>query len=118
VPISVNLADSDGDEQTILDWLRRNLLAKAEAALQGRAPTWDEIVGHMFFGEYQRWSAGTMSHLYKRDKEAFKIEFGKHIEALRETDPVQYLRGLLKNFVRARDQLPCLVFDNADHFSI
>lgn len=118
VSISVNLADSDGDERTILEWLRRTLLAKTEAALQGRAPTWDEIIGHMFFGEYQRWSTGTMAHLYKRDKEAFKIEFGKHIESLRETDPIQYLRGLLKNFVRARSQLPCLVFDNADHFSI
>lgn len=118
VPISLNLADSDGDNDTILDWLRRNLLAKAELALAGRPPTWDELIGHMFFGEYQRWSTGTMAHLYHRDKEQFKIEFGKHIESIRHENPLEYIQGLLRNIVRARRQIPCLIFDNADHFSI
>jgi GTPase SAR1 family protein len=118
VPISLNLADSDGDTETIVEWLRRSLLAKAELALGGNTPTWDELIGHMFFGEYQRWTTGTMSHLYKSNKEQFKIEFGKHIESIRRENPLDYLRGLLRNFVKGRKQVPCLVFDNADHFSI
>lgn len=118
VPISLNLADSDGDSNTILDWLRRTLLAKAEMALAGRPPTWDELIGHMFFGEYQRWTSGTMSHLYKKDKEQFKIEFGKHVESIRRENPLEYIQGLLRNIVRGRKQIPCLIFDNADHFSI
>lgn len=118
VPISINLADSDGDEATVLEWLRRSLLDKAESALADRAPTWDEIIGHMFFGEYQRWISGTMANLYKTDKDAFKVEFGRHIERIRQEQPLEYLHGLLRNIVKGRQQLPCLVFDNADHFSI
>ena len=118
VPIIVNLSDSDGDPITVVDWLRRNLLAKAEAAISDKTPTWDELIGHMFFSEYQRWSTTTMANLYKRDKEAFKVEFGKHVEGIRRDNPLEYLHGLLRNFVKGRKQLPCLVFDNADHFSI
>lgn len=118
VPIIVNLSDSDGDHKTVVEWLRRNLLAKAEAAISDKAPTWDELIGHMFFSEYQRWSTATMANLYGRDKEAFKVEFGKHIEGIRRDNPLEYIHGLLRNFVKGRKQLPCLVFDNADHFSI
>ncbi|SDZ69520.1 AAA domain-containing protein [Variovorax sp. YR266] len=118
VPITVNLADSDGDESSVLDWLRRQLLAKAELALADDAPTWEELIGHMFFGEYQRWSTSTMAPLYKADKEQFKVEFGKHVEAIRRENPVDYIHGLLRNFVKGRKRLPCLIFDNADHFSI
>lgn len=118
IPITVNLADSDGDEGVVLDWLRRTLLAKAEAALGGQTPTWDELIGHMFFGEYQRWATGTMAHLHSKDKQEFKIQFGKHIESIRRDQPLEYIRGLLKNFVKGRKQIPCLIFDNADHYSI
>ena len=118
VPISVNLSDSDGDERSIVDWLRLTLLEKAEHALGGKTPSWDEIIGHMFFSEYQRWSAGSMKHLYERDKQEFKIQFGLHIEKIRKENPLEYIRGLLRNLVSGRKQLPCLVFDNADHFSI
>ncbi|HLO99541.1 MAG TPA: AAA family ATPase, partial [Fimbriimonas sp.] len=118
VPITVNLADSDGDEHRILDWLRQTLLENAEHALGGGTPTWDEIIGHMFFSEYQRWSTGSMKHLYERDKQEFKVQFGQHIEKIRSENPLEYIRGLLRNLVLGRKQLPCLVFDNADHFSI
>jgi GTPase SAR1 family protein len=118
VPIFVNLADSDGDESRILEWLRRTLLERAENALGGTTPSWDEIIGHMFFSEYQRWSSGSMKHLYERDKQEFKVQFGRHIENIRDGNPLEYIRGLLRNLVRGRKQIPCLVFDNADHFSI
>ena len=117
-PVVVNLADSEGDESKVLGWLRGQLLSKAELALGGDVPTWEELIGHMFFSEYQRWSTSTMAPLYKSDKEQFKIEFGKHIESIRRDSPVEYLRGLLRNFVKGRKRLPCLIFDNADHFSI
>lgn len=117
-PIIVNLADSEGDEVKILEWLRSQLLAQAEQALGGDVPTWDELVGHMFFSEYQRCSTSTMAPLYRVDKDQFRVEFGKHIEAIRRDNPIEYLRGLLRNFVKGRKRLPCLVFDNADHFSI
>lgn len=118
VPITVNLADSDGDERTVVEWLRHQLLEKAELALGGEVPTWEELIGHMFFSEYQRWSNSTMAPLYRSDKEAFKVEFGKHVESIRQGSPLDYIRGLLRNFVKGRKRLPCLIFDNADHFSI
>ena len=118
VPITVNLADSEGDEQTVIEWLRRTLLEKSEHALGGGIPSWDEVIGHMFFAEYQRWSTGNMKHLYEKDKQEFKIEFGRHIESIRAEKPLDYILGLLRNLVSGRKQLPCLVFDNADHFSI
>lgn len=118
IPIIVNLAESDGTSSTIIDWLRSSLLEKAESALGAATPTWDELVGHMFFREYTRWAQGTMKHMYESDKEQFKIEFGKHIESIRKDKPLDYLRGLLKGFVNGRRQLPCIVIDNADHFSI
>src|SRR5260370_32969419 len=65
VPIFINLADSEGDEVRILEWLRRTLLGKAENALGGTTPSWDELIGHMFFGAYQRWPTGPLNDLYE-----------------------------------------------------
>ena len=118
VPILINLGESQGDEKTVVSWAQKALLEKAEEALGGGVPTWDELIGHMFFGEYQRWSVSTMSHLYKKDKVEFKVQFGKHVESIRRNDPMEYIFGLLRNFIRGRNQIPCLIFDNADHFSI
>ncbi|MGA8613394.1 MAG: AAA family ATPase [Xanthobacteraceae bacterium] len=118
VPIFVNLADSQGDEQTVVNWLKKNLLEQAELALGDSVATWDELIGHMFFGEYQRWTRGTMSNLYQKDKDEFKIQFGNHIERIRREEPIEYLFRLLRNFIKGRQQIPCLIFDNADHFSI
>lgn len=117
-PITVNLAEANGDESGIIDWLRERLLKETENALQGRLPTWNEIIGHMFFSEYKRWSTGTMKYLYESDKESFKIEFGRHIEQIRKEKPDEYIAGLLMNLVHSRRKTPCIIFDNADHFSI
>ncbi len=116
--ISINLSDSEGDEATVLDWLRHQMLERCESALSGDVPTWEELIGHMSHSEYQRWSTGTMAPLYKKDRDQFKVEFGKHVESIRRDNPVEYIKGLLRNFVKGRKKLPCLVFDNADHFSI
>lgn len=118
VPIFIDLAESDGEEETIVSWARKKLLEKAELALGGQTPTWDELIGHMFFSEYQRWSTSTMHHLYLNNRDEFKIQFGKHVESIRKDEPLEYVAGLLRNFIKGRKQLPCLIFDNADHFSI
>jgi len=119
VVIKVNVGDSDGDEKAIVRWLNHALLKSAEEAIfdQG-GPTWDEIVGGIFFDEYQRWSTGAMSHLYEHDKTTFKIKFGEHAELIRQERPQEYIKRLLGNVVRSRKRVPCLILDNADHFSI
>lgn len=114
----VNLADSEGDEGTITTWLDYRLLAELERAIfKELSPTYDELQG-MFFDEYQRWSTGTFRHLYEKDKEEFKIEFGRHLEKRREERPHEYIQKLVRHIVKSRIKVPCLVFDNADHFTI
>jgi hypothetical protein len=118
VVVRVNLADSEGDEASIATWLDRQLLESLEAAIfPDRAPTYEELQG-MFFDEYQRRSTGTLRYLYERDKEEFKIDFGRHIEKWREERPHDYIKRLVHNVVRSRQNVPCIIFDNADHFTI
>ena len=114
----VNLADSDGDEASLPSWLNRQLLNQLEDAVFGDVgPTFDDIQG-MFFDEYKRRSQGTLQHLYERDKDEFKIDFGRYIEDRREQQPHLYITRLLGHVVRVRKKTPCLVFDNADQFTI
>ena len=118
VYININMADSTGDEKSVTEWLNQNLLIETEKALFiDNSPTFDELQG-MFFDEYTRWSKGTYKHLYEKDKNHFKIEFGKHIEKRRERRPAEYIRRLVGSIVKSRRKLPCIIFDNADHFSI
>ncbi len=114
----INVGESKGDEAHIADWLDHKLLDGLEHALFGDAPpSFDEIQG-MFFDEYQRRSEGTLKHLYESDKHAFKIDFGRHVEKRRESRPHEYIERLLLHIVRSRKKVPCLVLDNADHFTI
>lgn len=114
----VNLADSDGNESNITTWLDRHLLEAIERSVfRDGPPTFDELQG-MFFDEYQRRSTGTLKYLYDKDKEAFKIDFGNHIERRREERPHEYIQKLVRHIVHSREKVPCIVFDNADHFNI
>jgi cold shock CspA family protein len=56
--------------------------------------------------------------LYETDRAAFDDEFGKHIEKRREERPQEYITNLLHRIVQSDKKIPCLVFDNADHFTI
>ena len=76
-----------------------NATGESRTCARRGTPTWDELIGHMFFSEYQRWSTGSMKHLYERDKQEFKIQFGNHIEKIRAENPMEYIRGLLRNLV-------------------
>ncbi len=116
--IQVDLADSGGDDQIVTQWLDEHLLDTAEAVLFSNAPpTYDELQG-MFWDEYQRWRAGTHKHLYEANKVAFKQKFGEHVEKRREERPHDYIGRMLERVIRSDGKVPCLVFDNADHFTI
>jgi len=116
--IHVDLKAFEGADDRVIDWLDQILLQKTEKAIFDEAPpSYEEIQG-MFFDEYTRWSKGTFKHLYESDKNQFKIEFGRHIEKRREDRPHEYICRLMENIVNSRKKAPCIVFDNADHFSI
>lgn len=114
----VNVADSGGDEASVATWLDQKLLEVLEAALFGdEGPSFEEIEG-MFWDEYQRRRTGTLRPLYERDRDAFKIDFGRHVERRREERPHEYIQRMVRHIVRVRQKIPCLIFDNADHFTI
>ena len=118
VVVRVDLSASGCDSTTIIRWLDQHFLEALEiAAFPDGPPTYDELQG-MFFTEYRRWSEGHAKHLYTKDKDQFKIEFGRHIEQFRRDRPHNYIERLLFRIVHAHGKVPCLVFDNADHFDV
>ncbi|MCO8626212.1 AAA family ATPase [Burkholderia multivorans] len=119
VVVRIDLSLHAGGNQDVVAWLNQRLLEELEAAIFGAdGPAWDEIVGKMFFDDYQRWANATMSHLYATDKNAFKIEFGRHVEKIRENQPHEYIKRMVGYITRSNHKIPCLVFDNTDHFTI
>ena len=116
VVVRVDLGDFSGDPQTVIEWITLQMRAGLEAGVcKTNPPTYDEQRG-IFYQEYQRLSKGNWK--YENDKDAFKNEFGKHMERRREERPEEYVRLLLDWAVRGHQKLPCLVFDNTDQFSI
>jgi GTPase SAR1 family protein len=116
--VRVNLADSPGNDSTVITWLDQHLLESVEHALFADGPpTYEDLQG-TFFDEYTRWSKGAMKHLYETDKIAFKIKFGEHLEELQRTRPNDYMMRLVGSLARSRARVPCIVFDNADHYSV
>ncbi|MFO0836417.1 MAG: AAA family ATPase [Phycisphaerales bacterium] len=118
VLIRIDLAESAVNTAGISDWLNKRLLEITEKELfERRDPSYEEVQG-MFFDEYRRWQLGTMRELYETDKPQFKIEFGKHIESIRQSRPHDYLMRLIGSITRSRQKVPCIVFDNADHYPV
>ncbi len=114
----VDVGKSSGELLTLTDWLNKTLLELLEAELFGEyGPTFDELQG-MFFDEYMRRRRGTHKYLYDTDKVEFKKEFGSHVDGLRNNNRKLYIERLIKSIVNSRKKVPCLVFDNTDHFSI
>ncbi|MHB8252940.1 MAG: hypothetical protein ACYDEV_04435 [Acidiferrobacter sp.] len=115
--VRVNLQDIDGRIETITPWLLTRMIQEVEREFFGeRPPTYDELQG-IFFSEYERWRVGELKHLYDTDKARFKIQFGEYVANLIETQKEKYLNRLLRDAVRSRGLMPCLIFDNTDHFS-
>ncbi|MCI5135863.1 MAG: ATP-binding protein [Candidatus Electrothrix sp. AW2] len=118
IVIRLNVGESPGNPATIIDWLNEHLLSLIEQKLFGEyGPKYEEIQG-MYFDEYKRWLRGPHKFLYERDKGEFKEKFGEHIEKLRFEKPEEYIKRLIHHIVSSRRKVPCLVFDNTDHFSI
>jgi hypothetical protein len=78
-------------------------------------PTYDDLQG-VFFSEYTRWSEGEYKPLYERNRGEFKEKFGELIRELIVRQPPEYIRKLLKDAITSRKLMPCIVFDNTDHF--
>ncbi|MBK7738823.1 MAG: AAA family ATPase [Saprospiraceae bacterium] len=117
IVIRIDLGLSDGNLSTIVDWLNTTLLEECERVLYNGKPSFEEIQG-MFYFEYDRLRTGNWNKLYERDKDQFKIDFGKHIEERRETRPSEYIKRMIGDITKSRLKVPCLVFDNTDHYSI
>lgn len=116
--ITVDLEGYHGSKEDVSTWLLRLLRDKVESAvISSTSPSYDELMG-VFWEEYDRWRKGPYRPLYDTDKDAFKIEFGKHIESLRKDEPDAYVRALLQRSIKANQKLPCLIFDNTDQFSM
>ncbi|MCF7892337.1 MAG: AAA family ATPase [Candidatus Omnitrophica bacterium] len=118
VVMRMDLRKSNGDINTVIDWMNKNLLEAAEQAVfENGVPKYNDLQG-MFYDEYKRWRAGPYKYLYDNDKNAFKIKFGEHVETKRTKTPYEYICRLIKNIISSRKKIPCIVFDNADHFTI
>lgn len=114
--LRIDLANSDGNEGTISEWLIDKLKTELETNLfRDGYPTYDDLQG-VFFSEYKRWSDGEYKPLYQRDKNAFKEKFGELISNLIINQPRDYVKKLLGNSIFSRKLMPCIVFDNTDHF--
>ncbi len=112
----VDLKDSDGNPERIQNWLDSKLVEEAERGLFGdKILSYEDLQG-VFHKNYQQWAQGEFAPLYKSDKAAFKIKFGEFVHNIRENDKRRYLTALLWHATGARQLMPCLVFDNTDHY--
>jgi len=115
--LRIDLANSDGNQATISNWLIDKLKTELEGKLfKDGYPSYDDLQG-VFFSEYKRWSHGQYKPLYETDKNTFKLKFGELINELIEKKPQEYVKKLLNNSIYSRKLMPCIVFDNTDHFS-
>jgi energy-coupling factor transporter ATP-binding protein EcfA2 len=115
--LRIDIANSDGNQNTISNWLTDKLKIELEINIfKDGYPTYDDLQG-VFFSEYKRWSESEYYPLYKRDKNAFKEKFGELISDLIVKTPQTYVSRLIENAISARKLMPCIVFDNTDHFS-
>ncbi|MGL4501357.1 MAG: AAA family ATPase [Planktothrix sp.] len=116
VVLRLDLANSDGNEKNISDWLNKKLKDELETNLfKDKYPTYSDLQG-IFFDEYKRWIAGSHKPLYERDKDAFKEQFGYFVYDIISKNPQEYVNKLLNHAISSRKLMPCIVFDNTDHF--
>lgn len=117
VLIKINLGENNGDVNSIGDWMDQNLLEELEKVMFNGRPTYDDLMG-IFHFEYMRLLNGPWAGLYKKDKEQFKIDFGKHVEVRRESRPNEHIKRLIGDITKSRKKVPVIIFDNADHHGI
>lgn len=114
--IRIDLANSDGNINSINNWLINQLKNEVEREVfNGEIPGYNDLQG-VFFKEYNRWKKGELKYLYEKDKEEFKIRFGGYLQKLIEEKPQEYIRSMLVFAINSRKIMPCIVFDNTDHY--
>ena len=114
--VRVDLADSDGDIEAVSGWLTDRVIREIERGLFEKGnPKYEELQG-IFYSEYQRWKIGEHKFLYERDRNEFKEKFGQYVEDLRINQRYLYIQRLLADAVASRSLMPCIIFDNTDHF--
>lgn len=118
VLLRVDLAHHQGDYNNVNNWLNDRLIEELEKLVFTKQVSSEDIIGKAFFDEYQRWSQGTLKELYETDKIQFKIKFGEHIEDIRRNKPSDYIKRIVGYITKSNHKIPCLVFDNTDHFTI
>ena len=115
--VRIDLADSSGDIDGLDGWLTMRLKETLERELfDSSVPKYEELQG-IFWKDYKRWRTGEHKFLYQKNREEFKISFGQHIYDLVAKHPKKYVIELLNNSIKARKLLPCIIFDNTDHFA-
>jgi cold shock CspA family protein len=116
--VRIDLLKSTGDVLSISSWLTGQLKSNLENHLyKDGIPTYEELQG-LYFREYQRWMKGQYKPLYDSDKNAFKVKFSDFLNEQIDKDPYTYVLRLLNDIVKNRKSLPCLIFDNGDHFDL
>ena len=118
VLVRIDFANCGADEHSIVKWLDEHFLEATEKAVFGsRQPDFDDLKG-MYYSEYTRMSCGSLKPLYESDRIKFDIKFGEHVEKRREERPYEHIVHMLHRIVFSDKKVPCLIFDNADHFNI
>lgn len=116
VVLRADLADSTGEIDTVNQWLIRTLIDEIEkGTFREGMPSYADLQA-VFFHEYRRWQTGEFKWLYDTDKPGFKKRFGEYVFSVRTNDPELYLQRLLQCVASLRQLMPCLVFDNTDHY--
>lgn len=116
--VSIDLKNADADMATLSSWLTKTIREELEKQLYtGGFPTYDQLRG-LYFSEYQKWASGTYKPLYESDKLAFQNKFSDYLNEAMTRDPHSYVLKILEDVVKNRKLLPCLIFDNGDHFDL
>jgi energy-coupling factor transporter ATP-binding protein EcfA2 len=113
----VDLREWAGEAASLQAWLNAEMKREVEYALFGNSdPDYDDLQG-AFFQEYRRWRNAEYRFLYETDKTAFKIKFGEYMAKFAEADPFGYTVKLMRRAIDSNKRMPCLIFDNADHYA-
>ncbi len=114
--VKVDLTSASSSLDTLDSWLTNCLKKVLERELfDSSAPKYEELQG-IFWKDYQRWKVGEHKFLYKTNRNEFKIKFGEYIYNLAKEQPKKYIIELLRHSIKSRQLLPCLIFDNTDHY--
>lgn len=116
--IRIDFRTFKGDFNQIHLWIEETLLSSLEKQLfKNGVPEYEQLQG-IFWAEHERWRKGEFKHLYESNQTEFKIKFGEYLFNLRKVEKGIYLERLFADIVKNRHLMPCLIFDNIDHFGM